>query len=126
MGTNNFVNGILEPRRNNFTRDGRYFPDNLLERYPDGTLRVHKENYFRYAKHNGFADSAANYTYYRKLEHYIDAIKKLIKSRAFFGWKLDEEESRKTDFIVFKRHKNESFEISTAEAIRQAKLVLNI
>ena len=117
---------IIEPKLfKNLTRDGRYFPDQLLKKFEDGTLRVHKEDYFRYAKSNGFADSAVFYVQGRKPEHYLDAVRKLVQSRARFGWSLDEKLSRETDFIVF-RSAGSNFEIPTQEAIRQARLVLKI
>ncbi len=125
MGTN--VLSVSKQNRT-LTPDGRYFPDHLLKTVRSGKVMVSKENFFRFARDNGFARDAEFYFYSKgiKLEHYIEAVRRLIQSRARFGFKLDEKSSSQSNNIVFERVKEEGFEIETHEATRQAKQVLGI
>lgn len=111
-------------QRQNYTRDGRFFPDDLFYRYtlPGKTVLVcSKMDYFRFARDNGFADEAR----YRPeaLKSYIPALAACIKAKAEKGYVLDEEES-KGDFLVFKRSDKERIREMTQNARDIASKIL--
>ena len=84
-----------------------------------------KKDFFRFVKDNDFAP-AAIYSKRMDPRHYLDAVKRLIRSKAYFGFKLDEKLSSESKNIVFRRVKTGSFEIETPEANRQARAVLGL
>lgn len=105
----------------NYTRDGRFFPDDLFYRYtlPGKTVLVcSKMDYFRFARDNGFAPDAKHRP--ENLKSYVPALAACIKAKAEKGYVLDEEES-KGDFLVFKYAESERIR----EAIQNARNIAN-
>lgn len=105
----------------NYTRDGRFFPDDLFYRYslPGKTVLVcSKMDYFRFARDNGFAPEAKHRP--EILKAYVPALAACIKAKAEKGYVFDEEES-KGDFLVFKYADKERIR----ETIHNARNIAN-
>ena len=103
----------------NYTRDGRFFPDNLFYRYilPEKTVLVcSKRDYFRFARDNDFAPEAKYRYDQENPRYYIQALSRCIRSKAERGYVLDMEESR-GDFFVFEYAEDSLLDIPNSERI---------
>lgn len=111
--------------RGSYTKDGRFFPDNLFYRYrlPERTVLVcSKRDYFRFARDNGFAPEAKYRHDLENPKYYIRALSGCIKSKAERGYVLDMEESQ-GDFLVFAYAEDSLLDIPSSDKLARSLLL---